>query len=115
MKNGFRLAWCLAGAAAALVLYRFPPERYAFYPTCPFHTLTGWDCPGCGSTRALAALLHGEPVRALSLNPLLPLFMLTACLVWHFREQVRRHEAATAVGLGCSLVVLTAARNVLHF
>jgi Protein of unknown function (DUF2752) len=76
MKNVSQLAWCLSGAAVAFVLFRFPPEHFAFYPACPFHTLTGWDCPGCGSTRALAALLHGELLRALSLNPLLPLCLL---------------------------------------
>jgi hypothetical protein len=101
--------------AAAFVLFRFPPDRFAFYPACPFHALTGWDCPGCGSTRALAALLHGELWRALSLNPLLPFFILALGLVWRFRNYVERHESATAYGLGGFLVVLTIARNVLHF
>jgi len=44
-------------------------------PTCPLHALTGLYCPGCGGTRAIQALLHGDPGRALAYNPLLP-FML---------------------------------------
>ena len=34
-------------------------------------TRTGLYCPGCGSTRALYALLHGRPGEALAMNPLL--------------------------------------------
>ena len=56
--------------AGALLLYRFPPERYSFYPSCPvFHYLHLY-CPGCGSTRALSALLHGHFSQAMYYNPL---------------------------------------------
>ncbi len=40
---------------------------------CPFRRLTGLPCPGCGMTRALNALAHGQWVRALSLHPLSPI------------------------------------------
>jgi hypothetical protein len=105
----------LAAAIAATMLYRFPPDRYAFYPPCPFHAFTGWDCPGCGTTRAIAAMLHGDLLRAFSLNPLLPLFMLILCLTWLFRERIQRHETVTVVGLVCFVVLSTAARHLLHF
>ncbi len=55
---------------AAVVLYRFPPERYGIYPGCPVYEWTGWDCPGCGMTRALAALVHGRLAEAVVWNPL---------------------------------------------
>ncbi len=29
-------------------------------PPCPFHALTGWACPVCGSTRMLHELIHGH-------------------------------------------------------
>lgn len=35
----------------------------------PFKLLTGYDCPGCGSQRALHALLHGD-INAFAYNPL---------------------------------------------
>jgi len=35
---------------------------------CWFHALTGLDCPFCGGSRALGALLHGDVGAALSFN-----------------------------------------------
>ena len=55
-------------AFATAILLRFPPERYAFYPQCPFHQLFNLQCPGCGTTRALFALLHGDIVAAIHFN-----------------------------------------------
>jgi hypothetical protein len=57
----------LTGVTAA-VLYRFPPAVYGFYPVCPVHEYLHLECPGCGTTRALAALLHGHVAEALRLN-----------------------------------------------
>lgn len=55
---------------AAIVLHRFPPDVYGFYPLCPVHEYLHLECPGCGSTRALAALLHGHFQEAMRLNAL---------------------------------------------
>jgi Protein of unknown function (DUF2752) len=41
---------------------------------CPFHALTGLNCPFCGTTRMAAALLQGDPARAWSFNP--PMFVV---------------------------------------
>jgi hypothetical protein len=68
------LAGCLAGGfAAALALYFLDPTRVPIYPVCTFHRLTGLDCPGCGSLRALHQLLHGQFIAALRLNAFLVL------------------------------------------
>ena len=68
----------VATSAMGITLYWFPPDRYSFYPRCPVWILTGFECPGCGATRALAALLHGKVVEALQYNALfvclLPMF-----------------------------------------
>jgi Protein of unknown function (DUF2752) len=50
------------------MLYRFSPQEYSFYPRCPFFALTRHYCPGCGATRALAELLHGNFAAALHFN-----------------------------------------------
>ena len=58
--------------AAATYLFLFDPAKGGF-PSCPFRTLTGWQCPGCGATRGLHQLLHGHPMAAFELNPLMVL------------------------------------------
>lgn len=57
-------------AGTATYLFLVDPARGG-YPTCPFRALTGLQCPGCGSTRALHQLLHGHPLVAFELNPLI--------------------------------------------
>jgi hypothetical protein len=62
----------LAGTVALCWLYySFNPQHCSFFPECPFYKLTGFDCPGCGSQRAIYSLLHGELLRAIYLNLLL--------------------------------------------
>jgi len=55
-------------AVAVTVLLRLPPGQYSFYPQCPIYRYLHIQCPGCGTTRALAALLHGNITEALRLN-----------------------------------------------
>ena len=69
---GYGLAGMGLGGAAA-VLYGMDPATTVFYPPCPFHWLTGYYCPGCGSLRAAQQLLHGHGAAALALNPLMVL------------------------------------------
>lgn len=71
-----------AGLAGAAVLYRFSPEEYSFYPRCPFFALTHLYCPGCGATRAIAALLHGNVAAALHFN--VAVTLLLPVLLWYF-------------------------------
>src|SRR6266542_5319684 len=66
------LVWATL-AATAIYLFIFEPGRSGFFPVCPFRALTGFACPGCGSTRGLHSLLHGHFAAAFTLNPLLVL------------------------------------------
>lgn len=75
LLGGVRKPWpmvLLAGALVlgATILFFFNPSTTVFYPKCLFHEMTGWYCPGCGSTRALHCLLHGEFREALRNNAL---------------------------------------------
>lgn len=40
---------------------------------CPFHVLTGLNCPGCGNTRAVINIIQFKFLKALSYNYLFPL------------------------------------------
>jgi hypothetical protein len=60
------------------VLLKFPPARNSLYPQCPVYEIFHLQCPGCGATRALAALLHGQLVEAIHLNALFTLLFPVA-------------------------------------
>jgi len=64
----------LFGANAAAVI-AIEPARVSIFPVCPFHQMTGLWCPGCGTTRALHQLLHGNLAAAFRFN-LLSMSML---------------------------------------
>src|SRR5258708_7758004 len=66
-------AGVMLGATAigvCAMVFFFNPSTHGFYPVCLFHQLTGLNCPGCGMTRGLYALLHGNLLLALKDNAL---------------------------------------------
>lgn len=65
------ILFCLGAAAVIFLLTRFY--------RCPFYTITGIPCPGCGMTRALFAALHMDWRQALRWNPMIYPFAL-CCL-----------------------------------
>ena len=74
-------------AAGAIYLFMFQPGKSGFFPVCPFRALTGLACPGCGATRGLHSLLHGDFVAAFKFNPLvilsLPVLLYTLLRYTH--------------------------------
>ena len=56
-------------AVAALAYYYLCDPSSAPAPRCLLRTLTGYDCPGCGTQRALHAMLHGRVAEAWGYNP----------------------------------------------
>ena len=54
-----------------IVYYMFDPtSQNLIFWQCPFYWLTGWQCPGCGTQRALHSLLHGQFSAAFQYNQL---------------------------------------------
>lgn len=81
----FLIAGLLAAAAAVLLglLFFNDPETAVWYPPCLFHEATGLYCFGCGNTRALYSLIHGDIAGSLRKNLLfIPavLFLLISIL-----------------------------------
>lgn len=58
-----------------LIYFLFDPSSSHFFPKCPFWALTGYKCPGCGSQRAIHALLSGDLAGAWRFNAVLVLFL----------------------------------------
>jgi uncharacterized protein DUF2752 len=63
------LALAVATALAAYVAMVDPNEQ-GHYPLCPFLSMTGYYCPGCGSLRMVHAAAHGHLGEAFGSNPL---------------------------------------------
>jgi|SRR5882672_3450632 len=91
---GITLGATTLGIAA--IVFFFNPATHRFYPVCTFHALTGLNCPGCGMTRALYALLHGNFSAALHDNTLFVcgLAVLAARGAWFAIKKFRGWPAA---------------------
>lgn len=78
MKKRFWKVLSVLGCFLLLFVgYYFLNCKYGFGIPCIFYELTGFKCPGCGTTRALFALLEGELGTAFRYNKLI-------FLVWPF-------------------------------
>lgn len=65
----------VALAAFVIVYTMFNPSESGFFPRCPFRMLTGLECPGCGSQRAIHNLLNLRLGAAIGENLLLVVFI----------------------------------------
>ena len=107
-------------AAIVAVYFLFDPAGSVWFPRCPFLTATGLRCPGCGSQRALHALLHGEIREAWRFNALLLLelpFMALLTAAWLMRHRWPRlrmilNSRGLILTLLTIIIVWTTARNI---
>ena len=92
-----RRKWWIIGAVAVIVIAgiaiysTFDPSASRWFPRCPFLMLTGLKCPGCGTQRAIHALLHGDVLSALHFNALLPV-SIPLLLLYGYAELVRTRK-----------------------
>ena len=56
--------------------------HYVTLLPCPSYTLLHIYCPGCGSTRAVGALMHGDVLLSLRQNPAIVVMLLLAALYY---------------------------------
>jgi hypothetical protein len=103
-----------------LLLYQVAPTAGTWYPPCLIHWATGLHCPGCGTTRALHALLHGDWRQALAYNALTT-FVLPLGLWYGLRQVIAtlagwpapilRLNRVTLTFLFAVVILFTVARN----
>ena len=100
------------GAAACVVLLAAPPgsPHAKWLPKCMFYQWTGLYCPGCGATRALSAMLHGD-VKA-SLHNNLLLFPLIALIVFLIMKPGISLKRPVAVAIAAIVIGFTILRNI---
>jgi hypothetical protein len=84
--------------SGALLFLRFPPiPDQPRFSLCLFHALTGWWCPLCGMTRALAHLVRGEWAQGIAFHVLSPV-VLGLIVMAIVRSLLRLGRSAIAPG-----------------
>lgn len=80
LRRWARDYWLL-GLGLLLLLYALVDPALGYFPSCQIYRWTGVRCPGCGTQRALHALLGGRLGEALHYNYFL-LIMLPLGLLY---------------------------------
>jgi len=100
----------LLGCGMLCVVYVIDPHQSSLLPPCPFKTVTGWNCPGCGSTRAVHLLLHGRVGDALDRN-ILMVASIPILIVMLLRPAITRQQWVPWISFA-TLILYGIARNI---
>ena len=114
-----RVAGVLGAAAVAMLVALtavVDPLKPGVYPLCPFRAVTGLDCPGCGSLRAVHDLAHADLHGAMDHNAVLVVVLVSVAVraVWRVvRPGVGRALGArwAPLPVAVGLLLWTVARN----
>lgn len=98
------IVWAAAALLLITVYFMFNPSGSAMFPKCPFLVLTGLECPGCGSQRAVHSLLHLDIVSAFRYNALL-VVSIPAVMVYLYAEINRKRKPALYATLHKGIVI----------
>ena len=101
------------GVLALLALSYLGMSSIGLGIACPIHAATGFYCPGCGSTRAVKAVLNGDLSLAFHDNALLmssPLIITCAVLIEKYSQKRMWLYVFLAIVL-VTVVIFTVIRN----
>jgi hypothetical protein len=103
-------------AAGLTYVYFVDPTSKRSIP-CAFYEVTGLHCPGCGSTRAAHALVHGRLFAAIGYNPLaaivLPVVAIRALLtIVRPRQATKMLPAAWVYAIFALVMAYWIGRNI---
>ncbi len=101
------------GALFCILLYNVSPSEGGVFPPCPTNYISNFYCPGCGTLRALHALLHGDPVEAVSQNFLTVLFLAILPAIYFFPKIFSSVWAPACILF--ALIIFTILRNLPYF
>jgi len=86
------------------IYYALDPATNGAFPHCAILSLTGYKCPGCGSQRAVHALLNGDVAAAFKYNAML-LISIPWVAVCFYGESQRERNPRLYARLNPSLLV----------
>ena len=73
IEDDFFFLGIILAVFVSITAILFPLLQNQFQlPPCWFHLITGYFCPGCGGTRAVRALFHGQLLQAVRFHPFVP-------------------------------------------
>lgn len=103
--------WIIVAVAviviAGIVIYStFDPSTVGFFPRCTFLTLTGLKCPGCGTQRAIHALLHGNFLEAVRFNAMM-VASVPLLALYGYAEIVRKSKPRFYNKVNSTPIILT--------
>ena len=107
-----RRKWWIIGAVAVIVIAgiaiysTFDPSTVRFCPRCTFLTLTGLKCPGCGTQRAIHALLHGNFLEAVRFNAMM-VASVPLLALYGYAEIVRKSKPRFYNKVNSTPIILT--------
>ena len=107
-----KIAWIAGGAlflAGIALLWFNNPDHTAWMPPCPLYALTGLYCAGCGTGRGLYALIHGDILACVRMNPLL--IPLAAVAVLLFRKPNLAAKPAVPLAIAAVIILYSILRN----
>ncbi len=95
--------------------YYFLNLKFGFTIKCPFHTITGLYCPGCGVTRMLFSIMTLKFYQAFRYNPLL-FILLIIYIIFIIERLIRKKELKVpnniALVILCILIIYGILRNI---
>ncbi len=110
VKIGLGIAITIVVVGMLLVFYTLDPAEQPVFPRCPFLLLTGYECPGCGSQRAIHSLLHLDFRAAFRYNALMVVaipYILVGIYLQYFGGSRRHPKVEKALfGRWSALTVL---------
>ena len=107
-----RRKWWIIGAVAVIVIAgiaiysTFDPSTVRFFTRCTFLTLTGLKCPGCGTQRAIHALLHGNFLEAVRFNAMM-VASVPLLALYGYAEIVRKSKPRFYNKVNSTPIILT--------
>ena len=107
-----RRKWWIIGAVAVIVIAgiaiysTFDPSTVRFFPRCTFLTLTGLKCLGCGTQRAIHALLHGNFLEAVRFNAMM-VASVPLLALYGYAEIVRKSKPRFYNKVNSTPIILT--------